>query len=192
MGCYLQSNSSFRFNASFCVHLVVVLNPVNDISCCGSHCAGRAVLTSRWSLMCLLFPSSPSTAMKAIATLRRAHVAVVQLYTVRIWPCLRRNKECYLHLFERLVAVVGAGDRFCAAGHVNKDIWSQLCRQRPLRQGEELKFHCSYPFLQKPRIQTFKIWMKQECKERRRWLAVYLLWPSGRRENSYITIAPVT
>lgn len=34
----------------------------------------------------LLFPSSPSTAMKAIATLRRAHVAVVQLYTVRIWP----------------------------------------------------------------------------------------------------------
>lgn len=123
MSCDLQSDSTFTFPARavcllrpcrFSAALVYVLSSVKDISCSASHCAGREKSTSRWSLLYpqerYLFPSSPCRAIYSSSLMADSHVGFsCTLY--EFGPCLRTHQECYLPLFEMLVAVVGAGDR---------------------------------------------------------------------------------
>lgn len=104
----------FKSLCRFSVHLVFVLSSVKDISCSGCHCAGRAQLTSRWSLTYpqeLYFsPSSPCRAIYSCSLMAGSHGGF-SCTLCEFGPCLRTHQECYQLFFEMLVALVGAGDR---------------------------------------------------------------------------------
>lgn len=136
---------------SFSVHLVFVLSSVKDISCSGSHRAGRAKLTSRWSLMYpqelfffFFFSFLPCRAICSSSLMTGSHGGF-SCTLCEFGPCMRTQQECYLLLFEMLVAVVRAGDQveFLRCCSRQKAIWSRLCRQHPLHQGDKLRFHYS-------------------------------------------------
>lgn len=129
-----------------------------------------------------------------IYPLALSHVGF-QLYSVWIWPMpedkpgmlsalvWKADSCCWESRWPRrvLVLLLTSTKRFDLA----------FCRQEPLHQGEELGYYYSYPFLQKLRSQTSWIWMRGDWREKSRD-ELFIYWPSGHRENSYITIVPVT
>ncbi len=106
---YFACKSPCRFG----VHLVFVLSCVKDMCCSGSQCAGRTKLTSRWPLMypqeLYFLPFSACRAIYSSSLMARSHGGF-SCTLCEFGPCLRTHQECYLLLFEMLVAVVGAGD----------------------------------------------------------------------------------
>lgn len=167
--------------------LVFVLSSVKDISCSGSHCAGRAKSTSRWSLMypqeLYFFSSSPCRAIYSSSLMAGSHVGFI-CTLCEFGPCLRTHQECYLLSFEMLVAVVGAGDRvefLCRCSRQKRDLISPL-QTASLTPGRRTQI----PFLsQKPRSQRFlDMNERRMVGEEQRW-AVYLLTQWPRREQLY-------
>lgn len=169
------------------VHLVVVLSSVKDISCCGSHCASRvqSQLQGDVSTGTLCFPLL--TLQSYLPLLRQAHIVVFSCTLCEFGPCLRTNQGCYLLLFERLVAVVGAGDRLeflCCWSRRQRDLISPL-QTASLTPGRGTRI----PFLLTISAETEEpnvLGMNERRVEgeEQRW-AVYLLtqWPM--REQLY-------
>lgn len=134
-----------------------------------------------------VFPSSPCRAIYPIVLLRQAHIVVFSCTLCEFGPCLRTNQECYLLLFERLVAVVGAGDCLeflCCWSRRQRDLISPL-QTASLTPGRGTRI----PFLLSISAETEEpnvLGMNERRVEgeEQRW-AVYLLtqWPM--REQLY-------
>lgn len=178
------------------MHLVFVLSSVKDISCSASHCAGSTKLTSRWSLMYpqkLYSPPplcSPCRAIYSSSLMAGWHGCTL----CEFGPRLRTHQECYLLLFEMLLAVVGAGDRV--------EFLHRCSRQKgdlisPLQTASLTPGRCTQILFLltisawKWRSQISHIWMREKWRETGRD-ELFIYWPSGLTENSYITRVPVT
>lgn len=150
------------------------MNPVKDISC--SHCAGRAISTSRWSLM---YPHERCFFLFSLcrAIYSCSHMAGLhKCFSCTLYEfdsCLRTHQECYLLSFIMLVAVVGAGDRV------------EFVPLLPYTRGHKPWFHFCSPILQKTRSQRFLDMNERRMVGKKQRWAVYLLTQWPQREQFY-------